>query len=127
MVYKISMFIFLSFISAAQADSNALILPLSIQVSANKKISAFNPNEKSIFAINVDYKPSGTSGTQDVLFYIDGRYEKEFKNQVLPFTFQYNLRGRHPGAHELRIDVIDQTNAEKVLGRASVTVTADPN
>ncbi len=115
--------IFVALSSVAHSDNNAVLLPLSIDIQANRDAVTLDRNENNIFTVSIDYKTASTSAVQDMFFYIDGRYQKEFKKKALPFSFKINLRGYVAGNHEIRIDVVDLSNAEKILARQSVVVS----
>ena len=117
----ISLFVFLLNVTAAQAADTAVLLPLSIQIQATRDIAA-ESSDKNIFTVKVDTKAAASSELRDILFYVDGRFEAEFKDQALPFSFKRNLRGQAVGRHEFRVDIVDASNPEKVLGRDSVVV-----
>ena len=77
---------------------------------------------QDIFTITVDYAaPAATSGqTYNILYFLDDRFEEEFKAQSLPFSFKRNLRGQNTGTHTVRIDIED--NQDHVLASSTVGV-----
>lgn len=92
---------------------------IAVNVSEDVLIESGQGN---IFTIEVAFaQNSGSSSEQyNVLYFIDDRFEEEFKGQGLPFSFKRNLKGQRAGAHTMRIDVEDPSG--NVLSSSSVSV-----
>ena len=116
------MTLLIPFTSQAAVTSNVLSLP--IQVQAVNEVGTSQGGEKNIFNFIVSYNKVIAIKDQPchILYYVDNRYETEFIGKILPFIFKRNVRGFGPGKHEVRIDIIDDSNAENILGRAFTTI-----
>jgi len=119
-----SMMLTISLATGALADSGKILLPLSVHFEATKDAPA-DPAETNIFTINVQdgSKAANPQSRYNVLLYINSRFEVEFKNETLPFSFKRNLRGLGQGPHELKIDL--ESASEAVVGRASMIVEVE--
>jgi len=120
--------------SASNSDlSGNEILPASADAAPSFKIQlalsrdhddiTVFPERKNIFTIHVFTDPAipSASAVYNILYYLDERYETEFKNERLPFSFKRNLRGQESGRHEIRVDM-ETLDGKTVLSTEKITV-----
>lgn len=78
-------------------------------------------NVDNIYTFTVDYQGKQLKAdVYNVLYYLDGNYVEEFKNQKLPFTIKRDFRGQLDGAHEIRFDL--ETSDLKIIGRQKTVI-----
>lgn len=76
----------------------------------------------NIYNITVDYTDKvKRQRAYNVMFYLDGVYTDEFKNQTLPFTFAKNFKGQMDAAHEIRVDLENRDDLT-IVGRQTAAI-----
>ncbi len=83
------------------------------------------PQRVNIFNFTVDYADSTAidkTKKYSVRYFLDNRFDGEFKNQVIPFSFTRNFRGQAAGSHEVKIEVEDSGKNVLASGVVSVKV-----
>ena len=82
-----------------------------------KRMNSTVENDENLFSFEVDYEDKKYSNSKGylIIYYLDGRYIKEFPSKRLPFVLERNLSGQLPGEHIIRIDIEDGTIPELFL------------
>ncbi len=66
-------------------------------------------------------QPADVEGrTFEIVYFLDDIVIQRFDQQTLPFSFKRNYKGKKPGAHKIRVELLDE-NGNKVAQK-SVTV-----
>ena len=112
-------------ISLTQAEEGSLYAVFNITINLFRE-PATEAEQKNIFTITVAYPGSPSQAitiqsqsAHNVLYFLDDRFEAEFKAVTLPFSFKRNFRGQSPGVHTVRIDIEDGN--DNVLATSMVT------
>ena len=97
-------------------------MPLKIEL-INEPPDARGTDVRNIYTFNVDF--DGPKHASDmpflILVHVDNVAVKEFKNQKLPLSFKWNLKGLTAGEHTVRF-VLEDNKGNKF---ASQSVTVD--
>lgn len=95
--------------SAPPAPAEAAVtFPIKLQM-IREPLDEKGTDTTNIYTIQVDY--AGPKGVVPqpctIIYFLDDRFEEEFKNQALPFFFRRDFKGQLPGQHVIRIEIED--------------------
>jgi hypothetical protein len=103
--------------------------PLAANIGLKLTLTKMKPDDKgtdvsNIYTIAVEYQNQEPDGLPyNIIYYLDGNYVEEFRNQTLPFSFTRDFRGQLEKPCDIRIDL--ESPELKIVGRQTATVTVD--
>lgn len=106
LIAAVSLLMLMTVCSAGFAEQAKLIETKAVTLSASKMREDDRGTDVSnIYTIVVEPVDQESSGPYNILYFLDGAYVEEFKDEMLPYSFSRNFKGQNDGQHEVRIDI----------------------
>ncbi len=109
--------------SALSPVEAVVTFPIKVQF-VKEPVDEKGTDTTNIYTIQIYYADRKGVPAQPytIIYFLDGRFEVDFKNQTLPFSFKRDFKGQSPGRHVIRIEIEDVS--ENNLASATLEMDA---